>query len=210
MKQTLLIGLLALLAYAPAQSQTSSRGDQKLVRRMAPAAAGCPRVYIGFSTGINNPVGLLGPQVDLASTDRVSIGSGIGLSSWGYKTYLEGRYYFKPCNRGWALAGGLTYNTGETEVTLQTEETIVGEAQVTIRQEGQANFMLSAYHFFNLGRQGRNRFHLQFGYSVPLSASRFSQTAGPALTSRGADIIEAIAPGGLLLGVGFSFGAGRQ
>src|SRR5690606_12762589 len=108
MKQTLLFCLgLLLLAQLPAQAQNSSSGSQRLISRKATNTklTGCPRVYIGFSTGINNPVGLIGPQVDLAIAPSVSISSGFGLSSWGYKTYLEGRYYFKPCNRGWALAG---------------------------------------------------------------------------------------------------------
>ena len=172
------------------------------------AASSCPRVYIGFSTGINNPVGILGPQIDIAVLPVLSFATGIGLSTWGYKTYLEGRYYFKTCNRGWAVAGGVTHNTGLDRVELTDAETIAGEMDVTVELKPQTNFMISGYHFFNLGRSGRNRFHLQAGYSVPITEVQYRQLSGAPLTRKSSDAVMAIAPGGLILGLGFSFGVG--
>jgi hypothetical protein len=182
-----------------------------MIRRSVPKrqTTDCPKVYIGFSTGINNTVGLIGPQVDFAITPAVSIGTGFGLSSWGYKTFIEGRYYFKPCNRGWAVAGGFTYNTGGGDIPL-TLETIYGDRGVIVDLKPQPNFMFSGYHFFNLGRSGRNRFHLQAGYSIPLKTPEFTVTSGEVLTKKGHDVVIAIAPGGLILGLGFSFGIGGK
>lgn len=61
----------------------------------------CPKVYLGLSTGINNQTGLIGLNLDVPVTEYLSLGSGVGISSWGYKTYFEGRFYFKnDCNRG--------------------------------------------------------------------------------------------------------------
>lgn len=171
---------------------------------------GCPRVYIGFSTGINNPVGIIGPAIDIAITPSVSIGTGVGISSWGTKIFLEGRYYFKPCNRGWAIGSGFTYNTGLQNAEFQDVETVVGKATVRINERAQSNFMLSGYHFFDLGRAHRNRFHLQAGFSVPLSDKYYEQIGGPQMTSDSHDAFLLTAPGGLILGAGFSFGLGQM
>ncbi len=183
------------------------RKDEK---HNAKGNAACPRAYIGFSTGINNPVGVLGPQIDIAILPSVSVGAGVGASTWGTKTFLEGRYYFAPCNRGWAVAAGFTYNTGLKETEFQDVETVAGKTTVRIEGKSQSNFMFSGYHFFNLGRQHRNRFHLQLGYSVPLTEKEFTQTYGPALTKDSKDVFFTLAPGGLILGAGFSFGLGSM
>jgi hypothetical protein len=70
--------------------------------------------------------------------------------------------------------------------------------------------MFSGYHFFNLGRSGRNRFHLQAGYSIPITSPDFTVKSNDILTKNGHDVVIAIAPGGLILGLGFSFGIGGQ
>ncbi len=210
MKYFLFFCLVALPAFFSARAQFAVREDQKLIYRMKES---CRRVYFGFSTGINNPVGPIGLQADLVLSERVSIGSGLGLSGWGIKTFLESRYYFKPCKPGWAAAAGFTYSFGDTHI-YTTEETVRGHEDVNISLNDQLNFMISAYRVFPLGKRGKNRFHLQAGYSVPMS-SRFTQTDGPPLTARGLDyinsrFIQLIAPGGPILALGFSFGAGQR
>lgn len=206
MKRILLFSLILLMTATAAGAQ---RDDQRLVRRTnAPKARNCSQAYIGFSSGINNPVGLIGLQIDIAVSPSVSIGSGVGLSSWGAKTFIEARYYFKPCNRGWAIGSGFTYNTGANDVEMPDVETIYGDRDIIVDQHSQANFMLSGYHFFSLGRSGRNRFHLQAGFSIPLSDKQF--ISNYPLTEDGKDQVAILAPGGLILGIGFSFGAGRM
>src|SRR4051812_17462691 len=66
----------------------------------------CPRAYAGVSTGFNNSVGIMGPQLEAALPANVGIGAGIGLSTWGWKTFLDVKYYFAPCHRGWAVGAG--------------------------------------------------------------------------------------------------------
>lgn len=206
-----LVSAAALFTNIAVQAQGSQRMMQrKDERRNTKGAASCPRVYIGFSTGINNPVGLIGPQVDVAVSPSVSVGTGVGLSTWGTKTFLEARYYFKPCNRGWAIGSGFTYNTGLDNVAFKDVETLAGDADVSIDGKPQANFMVSGYHFFNLGRARRNRFHLQFGFSVPLSNKEFTQVSGPPVTGQTRDVLLTLAPGGIIIGLGFSFGAGNM
>lgn len=201
----LILTTVLLITATAAEAQRNDR-QQLMRRKNAPKYSSCPRAYIGFSSGINNPVGIIGPQVDIAVSPSFSIGSGVGLSTWGVKTFLETRYYFKPCNRGWAIGGGFTYNTGAKGVELNDVETIYGNRDIVVDQKSQANFMLSGYHFFSMGT--RHRFHLQAGFSIPLSDREF--TSNFPLTSDGRDQVAILAPGGIILGFGFSFGAGRM
>src|ERR1700749_1816190 len=72
----------------------------------------CPVFYFTTGSGINNNTGLLGVSFDKPVAKSVSVAGGIGISSWGYKFYVGSTYYLKPCHRGFAFGGGLTYNTG--------------------------------------------------------------------------------------------------
>lgn len=168
----------------------------------------CPRLYYGFSTGMNNAVGIFGPQFDVALDETFSLGTGFGISSWGYKLFAESRFYFGECNRGWALGAGVTYNTGIRDVVLEDQETLGGRQNIPVELHPQTNVMLSGYRFFNLGRRGRNRWHLQAGASIPTSRKKFTQLDGPPLAGTPTESLKRASPGGLILGIGFSFGAG--
>ncbi len=65
----------------------------------------CPKAYFGMSTGMNNPNGILGFNVDIPYK-QVSVGGGVGVSTWGNKIYAEARYYLRPCQQGLAFGGG--------------------------------------------------------------------------------------------------------
>jgi hypothetical protein len=207
-----LLLLIALFMSFAAVAQVSPRGPRGdgSHGRVRSNDGSCPLVYFGFSSGINNAVGLFGPQIDIAFTESFSAGTGFGISSWGYKFFGEGRFYFDACNRGWALGAGVTYNTGIRNFVLQDAETRGGMMDVPVDLHPQTNIMISAYRFFNIGRSGRNRFHLQVGGSIPTSGKKYTQLDGPPLTGNPVQTLKTISPGGLLVGLGFSFGAGRR
>src|SRR5271156_5763542 len=72
-----------------------------------------PFSYIGFSTGFNNPSGPIGFDFDVPIARYVTIGAGGGYSTWGNKLHLDGKYFLRPHQRGWALGGGVTLNSGD-------------------------------------------------------------------------------------------------
>ena len=90
----------------------------------------------------------------------------------------------------------------------QIETIAYGRHDIIVNEDPMTSFMLTAYHFFSLGRRGRNRFHIQGGFSIPLSKTTF--VSNYTLTEHGMNTMKALAPGGLVLGFGFSFGAGRM
>lgn len=171
-------------------------------------SSSCPKFYLGISSGINNHSGFLGVNFDVPVTTQFSLGTGVGLSSWGYKAYGEGRFYFKECNRGWALGAAFTYNTGLQDIAVDMPTTI-GTTEVVMDWEPSPNVAVSAYHFFNLGRGG-HRFYLQLGWSQAIVSTPYVVTSGHTLDSDGVTAMNLLSPGGLIFGFGFSFGLGGR
>lgn len=167
----------------------------------------CPKFYLGPSLGINNPAGFVGVAFDVPVTSQFSLGTGVGLSTWGIKTYGEGRFYFRECNRGWAFGTGVTYNTGIENIPIDLTTT-TGNQNVTVTLDPAANVFLNAYHFFNLG--SRHRFYLQLGYSYALDYMPYTVQGGEILNSDSKAAMDFISPGGISFGFGFSFGLGGR
>lgn len=200
MKKIILI-LLPLLLCACITADAQKRSSRE-ARNMG----SCPRFYIGLSTGLENQSGLIGFNMDVP-IKSFSLGAGFGLASWGYKSYLEARYYFNPCNRGWALGTGVTYNTGLTNFTTLLPTT-TGDQDVTLNLHPKTNVFLAGYRFWNLGKRG-NRFYLELGYSLRLDENNYTVVSNHKLTSDGDAVMTLLAPGGLIFGLGFSFGLGK-
>jgi hypothetical protein len=168
---------------------------------------GCPKLYTGFSIGLENPNGLIGFNFDVPVTQRFSLGTGAGLSSWGLKAFGEGRVYFKDCNRGLAIGLGGTYNTGLGTFNT-TLPTTAGDKEVGLVLEPSTNAFLSLYYFWNIGRRG-HRIHTNIGYSYRFTDPVYRITDGSNLTSDGEDVMNVLAPGGIMIGFGMSFGVLR-
>ncbi len=171
----------------------------------------CPKAYFGVGTGINNPNGILGFNVDIP-IKFVSVCGGVGVSTWGSKIFAEGRYYLRPCQHGFAFGAGITHNTGARDITLKHKDTNLGRQDVSMNLYAQTNAYIAAYHFWSLGKR-HNRFYVDLGYSVPLQSARFKQIFPPGqqqpqgqLTQSAKDRIRNMSPGGLMAGVGFCFG----
>lgn len=203
----LFIGVAALLSIGQAAAQSGRRAGQP-----APMD-GCPKVYIGTSTGLEHPTGLLGVNMDLAFHPRVSVGGGIGRGSWGTKMAAEGRYYFGPCNRGAAVGVGLTTSSGTSFLTeLETLER--GQETVRIFGKRVSTTFVAGYYFFKLSKGGSRAF-LQGGYPQRIAPLEYGVNGGGApgdpttLTRNAENVVSILAPGGIMAGLGLSFALGK-
>lgn len=169
---------------------------------------GCPKFYLGVSTGLENPAGLLGVNIDVP-IHNASIGGGLGLSSWGMKAYVEGRYYVDPCNRGLAFGIGASHSTGLSDFTLKNAETNIGKQDINMDLNPVTNIYFSTYYFFNLGKAGRSRFYLQGGYSARLTDDIYTMKSPFYFNTNGERAMKMAAPGGLIIALGFSFALGK-
>ncbi len=190
---TLLVATVTLTAYAQYGRRSSD----------------CPKFYIGLGTGLNNPAGLLGVNLDVPITSSFSLGAGGGLSSWGWKAYFEGRYYFGECNRGWAIGVGGTYNTGLSDaLEVDQDPNNIGIPSALVTLEPVPAVFLSGYRFFDVGKRG-NRFYIQVGWSQRFDDKPYSSSPFRPLTTDGETVMRILSPGGVIVGLGFSFGVVR-
>lgn len=191
--------IIAALAISFVAYSASAKLDYRNYRQS------CPKFYVGLSTGLDNHSGLIGPNFDIPVTGRFSLGAGVGLSTWGYKSYGEARFYFKDCNRGWAIGVGGTYSTGLQNFSTLLPTT-VGDQDVLLDLEPVANVAVSGYRFFSMGP--RHRFYLQLGYSHRFQSTPYTVKSPHVLTSDGKTVMNILAPGGVIFAFGFSFGLG--
>lgn len=202
MKKYLTSGLLLLIVLS-SSAQKSYRSSDGSQRNMGGNGA---RLNIDVGTGINANTGLLGGGLDYHFTQKFSMNAGLGLiSTWGNKFYLGGKAYTRPGHEGWAFGGGLTYSTGLSEFVTE-QETIYGTTEkVTLNLLPQTCVFVSTYKYWKMG-QRNNRFFLQLGWSRSLNAQKFRQTGGVPVSSNSAAVTRFISPGGIVIGIGFSFG----
>lgn len=201
------VALLTALSFnASAQQRETFKKEPVVTAETKDEDALCPRAYMGLSTGINNNSGLIGFNVDVPVAPQFSVGAGFGYSTWGTKVYGEGRFYFTPgCHQGWAIGTGITHSTGFNKIELEVKDQYGYQHNAVLDMKAKTNIMVSAYRFWGLGRQKVNRFHLQLGYSVPLTATEYTISNNMILSDESDLAVRAISPGGLILGVGFTF-----
>ena len=208
------ISLLFAAQYATAQDDVYESGkpqrplhETKTIHKKHKSvdARFCRKLYVGFSMGINNPGGIIGLDVDVPVSRHIAVGAGYGPSTWGDKFYIDGKYYFRPCHRGFAIGVGVTHNTGNNNFT-ENLETINGTEDVTLKLKAQTNAFVGAYYFWTLGRR-YNRLFVQAGYSIPFATYSYTEVNGDPLDNVGEAVVKLLSPGGFMMGVGFSFGA---
>jgi len=165
-----------------------------------------PACYLGFSGGINNPSGAVGVEFNVQVGKYVTFDCGAGPSTWGNKLFAGGKYYLKQAHRGFAFGGGLTFSSGQENIKISNDHNPRSNDKVIVSLKPQPNAFLAAYHYWNVGRK-YNRFFVELGKSVPLHSARYHELPNQQPLSDDAKrLIKILSPGGMMAGVGFSFG----
>jgi hypothetical protein len=186
--------------------------SQDYVKKKDTAATGpdpnsIPKAYLGFGTGLNNYVGLLGFGADVRLHNTLFLRVGTGIGTWGYKITGALRYALQ-YGKGWALELGYSYCTGLKHfmINLQVDSagyTPTQQVSIYLMPVSTINFIVSHYWVFHK----KNNFYINMGYSVPLQQDPFVlNTSGVELTSTSARVIKRTSPGGLSLSLGLMFG----
>lgn len=193
--------LVSLLAFS-AHSQDDFFTPKPIPTEENPLT--CPKLFLGVSTGINSNPGFLGCNLEFGVAKKISVGGGAGLSAWGYKGYLEGKYYFHECYKGGAIGIGLTRASGITEIQFEDETAAGVKQNVELQLLPQTNLAIQGYHYFKMGK--RHRFYLNYGYSFEVTTRKY-KVIGPNMPSKTLiNAVDLIAPSGVIFGLGFSFG----
>jgi hypothetical protein len=159
------------------------------------------KAYVGFSTGINNMVGILGISLDAVINENVTIGGGIGLSTWGYKWELNLQYYPKGW-RGFYMKGGYSQNTGLKDFEPEMELYGGSTEYVMMDLEPVGNLILAAGYAWKVGKY--SKFYLEGGYAVPLTTEDYYNLHDETirLSSTSEQVLQLMRPGGIILALG--------
>jgi len=166
-----------------------------------------PQAFIGFSSGIDNMIGILGPQLDIVLFRKLTLGGGIGLSSWGYKYAVNMQFYPKGLYK-YFIKSGYSYNTGienfETDLELETGQT--ESVRMDLKPIG--NIFISGGYAFKIGK--RNRFYVETGYAFPLITENYYELYDDSqhLSKTSEQVMQMLRPGGLVIAVGMNFAIG--
>ncbi|AMS26671.1 hypothetical protein AEM51_06170 [Bacteroidetes bacterium UKL13-3] len=168
--------------------------------------------YISVGGGINSNTGLVGVQFEQKLNDPFAVYAGAGLGTWGYKLSAGMRYYLTGAigsafGFGFAQATGLNGLTGKLEV-IESGQTI--EKEITYDLKPINLIHLSWLRYWPMGK--RNRFNIEFGYSLPLSRAEnnyeLPANLEPSKTSK--SVLQFIQPGGITISISFNFGLAER
>ncbi len=187
MKKLLILSFCSLL-FINANAADSTFVQQKEVRN----------VWLGVSAGINNPSAMLGLSMDVAFNKNVALFIGAGVGSWGTKFSFGAKYY-----KEFPFSGSfnLSYSTvsgGE----LKDYNFENKNYNITLDHINTLN--VSYQPHFRLG--SRAIFALEVGYSFAFKDPKKSFTSNIAMPENLSNAFKLMSPGGLILGVGFTFG----
>lgn len=162
-----------------------------------------PKFYLGLGTGINSYTGLLGLSGNLRIHDRIFIQGGLGLGSWGSKITIGIRYDMT-YGSGWCYGIGISSCSGLKDFKNNMELQSGLKKDVTMNLYRANTLNLKATRNWTFHR--RNTFYLDLGYAIPLQASPWEVTDGSLISNNSRAAMNLISPGGLILGLGITFG----
>lgn len=167
-----------------------------------------PTVYLGFSTGINNMIGVFGPQIEIVTSKPLRIGAGIGLSTWGTKWAINAQYYPLDWYKLF-LKAGYSRNSGLEDVVTDLELVSGDIEEVNLNLNPVGNLFLTAGYAWKVGK--RNKFYVEGGYAIPLTTEDYYTILDPVeISSNSKRDLEMLRPGGLVIALGINFAIGNK
>ncbi|MFI5220898.1 MAG: hypothetical protein ACHQK8_01130 [Bacteroidia bacterium] len=169
--------------------------------------------YISIGTGINYNTGILGVQFEKKFTQSFAGYLGAGLGSWGYKLTLGTRMYYGE-TRSSAFSFSYTYVTGASGV--QANLYVVDSAyltgqgkQIPVKYDMNPVSVVNAswLKYWKMGK--KSRFNIELGYSFLVNSNteaNYTLKDKIVLTDASKAAFKIIQPGGIMVGIGFSFG----
>lgn len=200
-KLMMIVTACLLVASSYAQSNTNPFMEYQ---NKASTSFPAPTAYLGFSTGINNMIGILGPQLDVVLSEKFTVGAGIGLSTWGSKWALNLKFYPKGSYQFY-LKGGYSQNSGIEDVELEMELTSGKKEKVLMDLNPVGNIFFAGGYAWKLGQ--RNKFFIEAGHSICLQNTDYYRLHNQniKLSSTSKNVLHVMRPGGLIIALGMSF-----
>lgn len=172
----------------------------------APARDAYPgNLFMEFELGWNGYTGL-GARLDYRLIGGLTMNAGAGLGMWGYRFSGGFRYFFN-YPYGLALCAGAAYNTGD-DMKLDTQvDTPGGIVKEEVTFECKPVTCLNMSLLFSWCLFGDGRFYVETGYSYALTKEKYTYEtiSGYPMTKEEKETIDLMAPGGVIITLGYAF-----
>lgn len=161
------------------------------------------KLFLGVGSGIaNSSTGIFGLRFDARVGDKVILGVGAGISSWGPKVSFSA-YYQTASN--WCPMITIGSALGADSIPL-SQELVDGTTKTVDMKLDPVNSLSLGVEKQWFTKRG-NRFYLDLGYAISFAQSKPFRTLDPTekLSVNSDRIMQVIAPGGIVIGFGYSF-----
>ncbi|WP_296620635.1 hypothetical protein [Marivirga sp.] len=162
-----------------------------------------PKFYFGVGTGINTYTGLAGLSGNFIIEKKLFVQAGLGLSSWGVRTSI-GLRYDRSYRNGFTYGIGLSNSSGIDDIDMELETASGGTRDINMQLENAPAIYIKTGYNWWFGEN--NTFNINLGYSVALKGQPWTVNDGSSLSPTSQQVLQLIAPGGIILGMGFTFG----
>ncbi len=161
-------------------------------------------LFLGVGLGINDYG--FGGVLELPVAEKLALFGNIGLGGWGYKIgggigfYPSKVPYKSSVSIGYAFASG--FDEFETELNVEPNNQSE-KVMLRLNHIGTVNLVYS----YNIHLGKSSKFVVSAGYAIPLTDNTYDlKSPGVVLTETSKQVIDIMAPGGLILGIRFMFG----
>lgn len=167
-----------------------------------------PLIYIG-SIGLDGGInyeGIVALSAEVNVVKNFCVNGAVGMDFWGSKLTIGGRFY-SSYPKGVFYGASFSHSSGVKGAKLNLETTTSGTSteKIELNLKPVSNLNLAIGYQWKLGN--RFRIHMDIGYAVALEPEPWEVvTPGKELTKISEQILNFYAPGGLMLGLGFSVG----
>jgi hypothetical protein len=163
-----------------------------------------PSLYLGFGLAVNDYGLGLGLEIPLSG--KISINGNLGLGGWGFKAGASLNFYTSQISNKSEFSLGYSYASGlkdfEYELWVDPNET-----KRMINLDLNAVGTINLIYTYNLKIGNSCKAGFSAGYAIPVTTSLYEvNTSGAILSSYSKQILDIMAPGGLIIGIRFMFG----
>jgi opacity protein-like surface antigen len=163
-------------------------------------------MFMEFEWGWNGYTGL-GARFDYMIFDDFSLNGGLGVGFWGYRISGALRYYLE-YPYGTAFSLGAAYNTGgELESDYDTTDSSGNVSTEKVTFDLKPVLCINATILYSFMVNGKDKIYLEAGYSYAVQDKKYTYKTenNATLTEESEDIMDIMAPGGIILTVGYAF-----
>jgi hypothetical protein len=198
-------GKVAKIVYESGKTVEMSAPPEK---KAGPGASSLPpaATFLEIEAGWNSNTGI-GLKIDHLIVNNASIEAGLGLGAWGFKASGGARYYFTPPFRH-SLGAALSYSFGSPQdvtVELEVNDGFGGAEEDSVDFSINPCAVVNLTYAYDIEMSPRFKLCLEAGYGISLNSEPYTVRDDRTLTKKSRQVMDIVAPGGVVVSLGLGF-----